>query len=429
MPFIGANGLLPRRPRSGVVAGLAVLVLLLAACGEETDDAGTAEDGDDAEVETDDGTEDEATEEDGDGDATEDDSAEEGADDSVELSFYEEGDDLTVIVPFGEGGGTDTLARIAMPYLSEELGINIQVENIPGAGSIPGVNEFQNQRNSEDGYTMMFHSASSQIPALLDQAGVEYSFDGQDPLAGFPLGGVIYSADDGPIQDPTELAGPNQDEQITYGGQPPAGGELRILLLFEMFETDVNEVLGYDGRGPSRTAWEQGESDLSYDTAPAYLANVQPLVEQGDAVPLMTFGFVGDDGGIVADPQFPDIPSPGDVYEEAFGEPIQEAGEPFEAYRTMSLATLALNKSMIAHTDAPEEAKDDIRAGWERMLEDEDFLGEIENELGGYEILLGDELQTAWDQMTSVDVDSPEIQWMIDWAEESYDVDLQQVDD
>lgn len=411
------------RSRRGAryVAAFASLALILAACG------GAEEPG--AEQETEDGAgegdpePEPEPEAEGEGEPEAEGEGEEAA------SFYEDGDLITVIVPFGEGGGTDTLARIAMPYLAEELGVDIQVENIPGAGSIPGVNQFQNQRNSQDGYTMMFHSASSQIPAILGEAGVDFSLEDQIPIAGFPLGGVIYASEDGPISEATDLAGPNQPEEFTYGGQPAAGGELRILLLFEMFQTDVNTVLGYDGRGASRLAWEQGESDLSYDTAPAYLANVEPLVEEGTAKPLMTFGFVDDDGSIIPDPQFPDIPSPGEVYEEAFGEPITEAGDAFAAYRTMALATLALNKTMIAHVDAPPEAIAELRSAWERMLENDEFLTTIEEELGGYPILLNEELESAWNQMSGVNTDAPEIQWLLEWVQDTYDVNLQEGED
>ncbi len=335
--------------------------------------------------------------------------------------FYQPGDLVTVIVPFGEGGGTDVLARLYLPFLGEELGgVRFQVENLGGGGSIPGVNTWANQRQPEDGMTLLFHSATSQIPGVLGTEGVMWSFDDQCPIAGFPLGGVIYGKTDGPIQAPTQLARGRQTDRITYGGQAAEGGELRILLIFEMLGTDYNPVLGYGGRGPARLAWEQGESDLSYDTTPAYLSRVQPLVDEGTAIPLMSFGFVAADGSIIADPQLPDIPGPAEVYRRAFGRDIAEVGDAFNAYRAMALATIALNKSLVGHCSSPDGAIDQLRAAADAINADADATAALDAETGGYPILVGDELDAAWELMTSVNTDSPEIQWMFDWIEDNF---------
>jgi tripartite-type tricarboxylate transporter receptor subunit TctC len=339
--------------------------------------------------------------------------------------FYKPGDLVTVILPFGEGGGTDVLARLILPYLGEELGgVNFQVENLPGGGSITGVNTWANQRNSEDGKTLLFHSASSQIPGLLGEEGVLWSFDDQCPIAGFPLGGVIYAKTDGPIQAATQLAGNRQTQRITYGGQPAAGGELRILMIFEMLGTDVNTVLGYGGRGPSRLAWEQGESDLSYDTTPAYISRVQPLVEQGIARPLMSFGFVAADGSIIKDPLLPDLPSPAEVYRQAYGRDISETGDAFAAYRAIALATIALNKSLVGHCSAPAESLEQLRAAMDSLVQKPEVLAAIEAETGGYPVLTFGDVDDAWNQMIGINLDSPELQWMFGWLRDKYDVQI-----
>ncbi len=41
---------------------------------------------------------------------------------------------IRMIVPYATGGGTDTVTRIVMKKLSEQLGQPIIVENKPGAG-------------------------------------------------------------------------------------------------------------------------------------------------------------------------------------------------------------------------------------------------------------------------------------------------------
>ncbi|MPZ61693.1 MAG: hypothetical protein GEU93_10435 [Propionibacteriales bacterium] len=340
-------------------------------------------------------------------------------------AFYQEGDRVEVVVPFSPGGGTDTLARIVAPHLAEELGVEIVVQNKPAGGGVVAVNEFINQ-TEPDGKTILFSSSSNHIPPIVGQTGVEYAFDDFAPAAGFPIGGVIYSHADSEFTEPEDITGPNQPEQINYSGQPPAGGELRILLMFEMYEADINTALGFEGRGDARLAWEQGEADISYDTTPAYLADVAPLVESGEAVPLMSFGTVEGDE-LVRDPVFPDLPSPAEVYENAFGE--EPSGDAFEAYKALSVATLAMNKGIHLQADAPEAAQEELAAAMEAIGASEEFEKQAEAELGGTPLLLGPDVENAWNAMAEVDSESSEVQWLIDWLAETYDVSVDEMSD
>src|SRR3954463_9314427 len=45
---------------------------------------------------------------------------------------------LTMVVPFAAGGPVDVLGRILQPYLSETIGQQVIVENVPGAGGMMG---------------------------------------------------------------------------------------------------------------------------------------------------------------------------------------------------------------------------------------------------------------------------------------------------
>jgi tripartite-type tricarboxylate transporter receptor subunit TctC len=57
---------------------------------------------------------------------------------------------VTVVVPFGPGGGVDVLARILAPRLSEILRQQVVVENVGGAGGMTGSNRVA--RAAPDGY-------------------------------------------------------------------------------------------------------------------------------------------------------------------------------------------------------------------------------------------------------------------------------------
>jgi tripartite-type tricarboxylate transporter receptor subunit TctC len=80
---------------------------------------------------------------------------------------------ITVIVPFGAGSGTDSVARIVTQRLAEMLKATIVVENRPGAsGSIGAVSA---ARSAPDGYTLFFGGSSTHAanPSLLKS--IQYS--------------------------------------------------------------------------------------------------------------------------------------------------------------------------------------------------------------------------------------------------------------
>ncbi|MDD3342760.1 MAG: tripartite tricarboxylate transporter substrate-binding protein [Sulfurospirillaceae bacterium] len=60
---------------------------------------------------------------------------------------------IEIIVGFGAGGSTDTLARSMAPYLSKILNVPIHVRNIPGRGSAMAIETFLQTNN--DGYTIL----------------------------------------------------------------------------------------------------------------------------------------------------------------------------------------------------------------------------------------------------------------------------------
>ena len=63
---------------------------------------------------------------------------------------------LTMVVPFAAGGPVDLLGRIIAQYLGAELGSPVVIENVPGAGGMPGSQRVA--RANPDGYTFLLGS-------------------------------------------------------------------------------------------------------------------------------------------------------------------------------------------------------------------------------------------------------------------------------
>jgi tripartite-type tricarboxylate transporter receptor subunit TctC len=73
---------------------------------------------------------------------------------------------VRIVVPFGAGGGTDNLARIAEPYVSRALGQSIIIDNRPGGGSVIGTDTVA--KSAPDGYTVLMTDSSVAVnPSLL----------------------------------------------------------------------------------------------------------------------------------------------------------------------------------------------------------------------------------------------------------------------
>jgi tripartite-type tricarboxylate transporter receptor subunit TctC len=61
---------------------------------------------------------------------------------------------VTLVVPFGAGSASDTVARILTARLSEVLGQQMIVENVVGGGGMVGVNRIA--KAQPDGYQVAF---------------------------------------------------------------------------------------------------------------------------------------------------------------------------------------------------------------------------------------------------------------------------------
>src|SRR4051812_9092606 len=60
---------------------------------------------------------------------------------------------IRLIVPFGPGGGSDFVGRLAAQKLSEQMGQQVVVDNRTGAASLVGTEIVQ--RAAPDGYTLL----------------------------------------------------------------------------------------------------------------------------------------------------------------------------------------------------------------------------------------------------------------------------------
>src|ERR1041385_3048755 len=73
---------------------------------------------------------------------------------------------ITLVVPYAAGGPVDTVGRIMAAALSEDLGQQVIVENVPGAGGMTGANRVA--KAAPDGYTFLLGGSATLplVPAI-----------------------------------------------------------------------------------------------------------------------------------------------------------------------------------------------------------------------------------------------------------------------
>jgi tripartite-type tricarboxylate transporter receptor subunit TctC len=186
------------------------------------------------------------------------------------------------IVPYPPGGGTDVIARIVQPRLSEALGQPVVIENRGGAGGALGTAEAA--KAAPDGYTFLFTLSSHTINPLLyklsfdierDFAPVTLVVSVPQLIAAYP-GAQLTS-----MSDVVSMARaqPGKLAFASVGNGTPShiAGELLKLRT----NIDITHV-PYKGGGPAVADTLGGQVPLIMVTMPAAISHVRA----GKLVPL-----------------------------------------------------------------------------------------------------------------------------------------------
>src|SRR6266581_5991426 len=214
---------------------------------------------------------------------------------------------VTFIVPTGAGAGTDLLARILAPKLTDRLGKSFVVENRPGAGTIIAANAVA--KAAPDGYVLLMAPSSTMAVNVTLYKKLPY-----DPTTDFiPLAGlarvpfVLIVNPSLPVHSLLELiayakARPGQLSFASVG--PGVPHHLYAELLMSTAGIAMTHV-PYKGSAPALNDVVAGHIPLMFSDIPPAMG----MLQAGKVRPL----------GVTTRtrvPAFPDIP------------PIAEAGLP-----------------------------------------------------------------------------------------------------
>ncbi|MES9969601.1 MAG: hypothetical protein ABW092_06170 [Candidatus Thiodiazotropha sp.] len=330
-----------------------------------------------------------------------------------------DGKTITWIIPFKEGGGSDKWARFYAPLLSQALPGKppVVVKNMPGAGSTKGANYFASRRVKPDGLTILGTSGSTQFPYLLGDRRVKFDYKDWNVVLASSTGGVAYLPADLGAKwkaDPKSVL----ETQFIYGSQGATRLDLVALLAFEMLGLKVEPVFGIKGRGAGRLMFERGEVNIDYQTSSAFISKVTPLVKEGKAVPIMTWGALDNDGNIVRDPTFPDLPTFKEVYTQIKGQ--APSGDSWEAWKAFFIAGFPAQKMVFLPKGSSEEIVAVYTKAFEAVIAAPDFTKISEKHLGVYPQVTGDAAKSFLERGTQVDPGA--ITWIKEWLKARYNV-------
>lgn len=331
---------------------------------------------------------------------------------------YYAGKTIEIIVPFSPGGGTDLVARFYAPFLERHIPGNprVIVRNMPGGGSIIGANWYA-ANAKPDGLTIFASSGSTVMPYLLGVPQVRYDFRKWKVVMSNGIGDVIYVSPRTGIRQPKDLLSPK--EPLIFGSISPTSVDLIVLLVFELFHLNVRTVFGFEGRGPARLAFERGEINFNHDTTLSYISQVLPLVKEGKATPLMTVGFINQQGQVVRDPTLPDLPTVYEVYQELYGRK-PDGLTVWKAYRAVLAAGYSFQKTYWVPQETPDAILRTLYDAVDRMRRDPRFQQEAQKVLEGYPLFRGDEVEVAIRRSMSPTLDV--LKYMKDLVVQRYNV-------
>ncbi len=210
----------------------------------------------------------------------------------------------------------------------------------------------------------------------------------------------------------------DRETPLEFGGITATGLDLTTLIAFDLLDADVTATFGFEGRGPVNLALQRGEIDLDYQTTTSYESAVEGLVEDEDAVVLASFGQLNEAGEVVRDPNFPDVPTVVEAYEQLYGRP--PSGPELEAYKTVLGLTYTYQKGLWVPKDTPDEAVALLRESAQKMADDPQFQEEAEEILGGYPLEAGDDVAAQVQEAYTVSDDT--VQYIRDLLQGSYDI-------
>jgi tripartite-type tricarboxylate transporter receptor subunit TctC len=173
---------------------------------------------------------------------------------------------ITIVVPFAAGGPTDTVTRLVAEAMTKDLGQQVLVENVGGAGGTLGAGRVATAE--PDGYTLLLHHIGMATSATL------YRKLAYEPLGAFEYVGLVTEVpmtivarkdlEPNDLAALVEYAKANKDSVTVANAGIGAASHLCGMLFMTAIDTSLVTV-PYKGTGPAMTDLLGGQVDIMCD--------------------------------------------------------------------------------------------------------------------------------------------------------------------
>jgi tripartite-type tricarboxylate transporter receptor subunit TctC len=307
------------------------------------------------------------------------------------------GKTVRVIVGFPSGGGADAEGRVLARHLGKVIPGNptLIVQNMPGAGGLTASNWFE-ELVKPDGLTLYYCVGSTAVTQQAFGAeGVKFNLRSWEMLGSVDRAASVV------------LIRPDKLERLTNKEKPSLAigarnGEDAWSTIFlwgaEYLNWNVRWILGYQGGGELRMAFERGEADLY---ATANLITLRELIGTGFR-PLTQQGKLTGVGSFQRRPEFKDVPT----FVELLGN-RRPTGDAWAAYVTWA-GSDAVGRPLFAPRNTPRALVETLRDAFGKLEGDKEFTAELKK-VGGddADLLLAKDAEPILRQVLTV---SPGIQ-------------------
>jgi tripartite-type tricarboxylate transporter receptor subunit TctC len=204
---------------------------------------------------------------------------------------------IKFVVPRGPGGGSDTIARLVAPGVSQKLGVPVVIENRPDATAVLGAELVAQAK--PDGYTFYVSDNSFyQNPAVLDRVPYDTirDFTGVTMFAEGPV--VLIAHPSVPARNLQELLAFAKQTPVSYGSGG-VGSSTHLVGVMVNLKGGVNMLhVPFKGSGPALTALLGNHVNVQYGG----LSSALPHIQKGTVRALATTG-------TQRHPSIPDVPT------------------------------------------------------------------------------------------------------------------------
>jgi tripartite-type tricarboxylate transporter receptor subunit TctC len=333
---------------------------------------------------------------------------------------------VTFIVPYKEGGGTDTMSRVFQPFLQKYLPGNptVLVLNQPGGAGSKASNKFQREGRTDG--TMIIAISSSALTAFAMKAKkVKYDILSWHPVILIPRGNIFYSNPklSGIVGHGKDIGADikklRKTKGLVNGTKNPVDGGLRQTLAYALLGITHDTTFGLS-TSKQRKAYNRGELSLNTDAIGPYNKKVKKYEKKGTVVPYMAYGYIDKTGKIVRDLSYPTLPTVGEAYEAINGK--KPSGPLWEGYKNFVGVGINASKAIAL----PKGTSPEIVAMYQEAVlkidKDPKFRKISEKRFGMLPRSFGKE---AMDILRTATTVKPEVRaWLKKWLKNRYDVSI-----